>query len=414
MKRTPIPIVAICALACAAGSSFASEPPDGIPVGPWVVAPVAESLWGYDSNPFFATKDGSRRSDRSARHALGAVATLPFRESRLSLAYRGEIVRFDRATLREDTIHDLAADLEVRFSTGDRAFFRSSYTRGLTDTLRFDPGGETVFRGDPYRFRVVEAGAERVVPGRRGYRFRATGQELDFPPGLETSFFEFRGIEVEAEYLEPLGASAWAIVAVRGRRFDHFCEDLDPAGSPCPVAGTPFREERGNQFLAGWTRVTARGSTYSARAGWFELRFPGSDLAAFEGVVGDAEARLRFGPNLWVEGSILRQVYPSFYADNNYFLYEGISVGAGISRTDRWESGCRVSWAVGRYETAASTGGGAPRRDETLRTEAYANLFLPRRFGVRLTLSGERRRSNDARLEFERRAVLVGVFFGWI
>jgi len=369
--------------------------------------------WGYDTNPFYSPDSSEATGEGSSRYSLGLGAVLPFRTSELDLGYRRNRLHYEKTTLNEDTIDEFEGGVGLRSFAGDVIDLRTSLTRGVADTIRFDPGGEAVFRGEPYDYREVSASAQRETPGRSGYLFRAARRDLVFTgDGEAINYFEYRGWDLRGEYRHPLGRTSWGTAAYEGRRFDHFCRTLDPAGTACPGTGIPFREERADAVYLGARGQFAPRSSYSVRLGWLDLGYSGTIDQGYSGPVGDASARFALSYGMWIEATLIRQAYSSFYRNNNFFVYSAGQVGYGIEWGGRWEMVARALYSRTSYDVPDPDG--ILREDDTLRMEAYANLFLPRRFGIRFTVADDRRDSTIAGRGFDRRTFLVGAFFGWL
>jgi hypothetical protein len=400
---------------CATPLRAQGERLDGIPVGRWLLKPVLFAQLGYDTNPFYEGPEGDADSETSARYALGLDGTLPFRESALRLAYRRERLDYENTELTEDTAEDFSGELGLRLATRDEVKVGADLTRGIADTLRFDPGGEIVFRGEPYDLRLVTTTASREVRGRPGYGIQVSRRDLVFPrEEADFNYFEYRGWDFDAEYRHPFGPSTWGTLGYAGKRYRHFCDTVEPGGTPCPDVGVPFREETGDVVYAGFRGALSERSPYRARIGWLDLRYDGTISEGYRGPVGDVDVRVGLSAGTWVAATLTRQVYSSFYLNNNYFVYDAASARAGLGFADRWEVALGATYSRSRYETPAPGSTTGARTDDTLRSEAYANVFLPKRFGIRVVVTDERRSSSDAALDFDRRTFFAGAFFGWL
>jgi hypothetical protein len=412
--RRGSPFVLALSLAAAPGADSRAQdmPAEGIPVGPWLVSPLVAAQWGYDSNPFYSRESSGAVSEASQRYSLGLAAALPFRSSALRVGYRRDLLRFQRTVLTADTVDDVDAELDLRFASSDRVGLKTAWTEGVADTLRFDPGGETVFRGAPYRLREISATAARDVAGARGYEVRWTRRDLVFPrEDVTIDYFEYRGWDLDAGYRVPFGRTISGTVSYGGRRYQHFCNTVEPSGAACPPLGTPFREESGDSILVGLRGAVSERSPYSVRAGWLDLGYRGSIEKGYRGPVGDASIRVGLSANAWVEANLTRQAYSSFFLNNNYFTYAAVQAKVGANFSDRWEIAVGGLYSRSRYGVPDAEG--RVRRDDTFRAEAYANLFLPRRFGLRFTVTDDRRDSTIDGFGFDRRTFFVGAFFGW-
>lgn len=414
-RGLPLAVLLVTAGPSVPPATAQGEGLDGIPAGPWLLKPLLFAQFGYDTNPFYEGPEGDADSEASARYALGLEGVLPFRESALRLAYRRDRLDYENTVLPEDTAEDFSGEMQLRFPTQDRVTVEAGLTRGIADTLRFDPGGEVVFRGEPYDLRVVTTTASREVRGRPGYGFQVSRRDLVFPrEGAEFNYFEYRGWDFDGEYRQPFGPSTWGTLGYAGKRYRHFCDTVEPGGTPCPEVGVPFREESGDAVYAGVRGALSERSPYRVRIGWLDLGYAGAISEGYRGPVGDVDVQVGLSAGTWVAATLTRQVYSSFVPNNNYFVYDAASGRAGLRFADRWEVAVGATYSRSRYETPAPGSTTGARIDDTLRSEAYANLFLPRRFGIRMAVTDERRSSSDPALDFDRRTFFAGAFFGWL
>lgn len=414
-RRHRLGVLLVTAGFCAPPVAAQGEGLDGIPAGPWLLKPLVFAQFGYDTNPFYEGPEADTDPEGSARYALGLAGTLPIRQSALRLAYRRDRLDYRETTLTEDTAEDFSGELRLGFPTRDEVSVGAELTRGIADTLRFDPGGEVVFRGEPYDLRVLTAAASREVRGRPGYGFQVSRRDLVFPrEEAQFNYFEYRGWDFDAEYRHPFGPSTWGTLGYAGKRYRHFCDTVEPSGAPCPAVGAPFREETGDAVYAGVRGALSERSPYRARVGWLDLGYAGTITEGYRGLVGDLDVRIGLSVGTWVSAALTRQVYSSFYLNNNYFVYDAASARAGLNFADRWEVAIGATYSRSRYDTPVPGSTTGARIDDTLRSEAYANLFLPRRFGIRMAVTDERRSSSDPALEFDRRTFFAGAFFGWL
>ena len=410
-------IVLVLGAACAAASSrsAASDLPEGMLVGPWILAPSLTSGFAYDTNVFLASSTSTSSgtiSDRVLRVTPGLVAALPFRESLLKLDYSVTRLDYGKTPLERNLSRDAGIDLALNFSTQDRLSLRANRNLGVAETLAFDPGGEVVFRGQGFDLTTYEIEAAREVFGHRGYRVRLSREALSFDPGTTVAFFEFRGIDAEVDYREPLSPRFWAVGDYEGRRYDHFLAD-EPTGSH-----EPFRKEDSDVVRVGLQGQLGEREPFLVRVGWGRFRFPGSEGSEYRGIVADASLVIRSVGRTELELGLQRRPWPSFFLNNNYYLVNS----ANLRLSRRWlqysTMGIEGWWQEATYGDPVPMNvpqqPGLTRVDRTLRASVYANLMIRERLGVRISVDENHRNSNYLGAGFEGRVYFAGIVLGWI
>ena len=401
------------------------EPPPGVPMGPWVVAPLIVTGYTYESNPFFRADELDPVSERILEISPEIVATLPFRNSRLSLEGRYTSFEYENRATGDDDALDLSADLDLAFYSGDRLRIGYGVLDGTSRTLAFDECGESVFNGEPYRFDRYEFELSRAQTGRRGYEVAVRNSSVDFDED-QGSFFEFDGWETDVEYREPLSASSWLLARFSGRRFDQFRS----GGS----RDAPFRTESTDAGFLG-VRGVRQELSYDVAVGWARSEYELSDETApggrprsdFRDAVWSASVTRRLGPLDEVLLRTERRVFASFFRDNNYYL--STRTRAQWTRRLRGRSSVwlLIEYATNDYPDPVDTNGdGEPdvvREDHLWDVGIYGTVAVWRKLGIRVDVRHRRRDSNyvfettDGTLlsaDYEGLRAFVGVTLGWI
>jgi hypothetical protein len=400
-------------------------PPPGVPMGPWLVAPLIVSGYTYESNPFFRADEFDPASERILEIGPEIVATLPFRNSRLSLEGRYTSYEYENRATGDDDALDLSADLDLAFYSGDRLRIGYGVLDGTSRTLAFDEGGESVFNGEPYRFDRYSLEMSRAVAGRRGYEVSVRNSSVEFDEDLGT-FFEFDGWETDVEYREPVSGYAWLLARYAGRRFDQF-RSGDSRDAPFQKESTDagfvgvrgVRQELSYEVAVGWAR-----SEYE----WTEETTPGGPPRSdFRGAVWNASVTRRLGPRDEVLVRTERRAFSSFFRDNNYYL--STRTKAQWTRRLRGRSSVWLSaeYATNDYpDPVDANGDGEPdvlREDHLWDIGIYGTVAVWRKLGFRVDV---RHRSRDSNFVFETTdgvlssadykglRAFVGVTLGWI
>ncbi len=392
------------------GRVVASEVPEGLPAGPWVLSPALEANYGWDSNLFYTSSVAGPVSDTVLTAAPSLIASLPFRNSLSRLGYKAVWTRYGSTTLDRELVQDLGADLTLNFSTLDRLGIRAHETQGVAFN-QVDQGGATVFRGDPYDYSTQSIEGAREEYGHRGYKVRLTREVLNFPPETTVGYFEFSGYNGYFEYREPLSRILWLVGSYEGRRYDNFLAN-DKAYS-----GNPYRTERSDLLWIGLHGLVAPKDIFSLRLGWGDFRFPGGPGAGFRGVVVDGLLQVHAGPSTRLEFTATRRPWPAFFFSDNYYITERL----GLKVEHTWPRQSRVGLETSAerflFESLpvpeAALPAGFARKDNGLRALLYANLMVSRQFGFRVSVERSNRDSNYVFAAYRRTAYFGGIILGW-
>lgn len=410
--------VAVAALAASGRSILAADPAvaDGIPVGAWILQPLVSASYGYDSNIFLQSSVNAPKADDIGRLRAALRAALPFRNSVLVLSGAQDWRYYRQNPLSQNGNTTLGARLLLNFSSRDSLDMAATGVDGVADAYVFDPGGEVAFTGEPFRYVQAQVALQRDVYGKRGYLLRITPQRMHFDRQVSQAFFDYEGFGAEGEYREPISPRTWLIANAETRRFDHFCYGTDPDGNPCPGDAAPFRKEHDDLVYLGVRGGLAREQAFYAKVGWGAYRFDPSNGSDYRGPLGEGSISLSPSPSSRFTILVARRVYPSFYFNNNYYLWDMMDLGYEFNTRRRWSTGVELTLSRNLYPDPTPPDyvtGGAPRRDRTARLEAYANLLLGDRWGLRISTILQQRRSNDINSEYRGASYLAGIFFGW-
>ena len=388
----------------------ADEPPPGIVVGVVILQPVLEIGGESTTNPFYEPPERDPQADDILTTGVGLAAIIPFRESRVDLAagYR----RYDYRTSvvdRDDEVFGRAA-VDLAFSTFDHLELAVERQEGLAQATLVDPGGEFTFDGQPFATNMYAARAWREEPGRRGYEVRASHTDLNFEEGVDVQYFDYRGLDLSAEYREPLNPRLWLTATYAGRRYNQYLTTDPP--------GTLFREEISDMVYAGFRGLAGPRRSFFGRIGWGDFRFPGGTASDYSGVVADGGVRWTIGTRAVLEGDVWQLPYPSLFANQNYFLTRGARAGVRYVATRRFTVGGSFSWSRARYGDPLVNPGdpqeGLIREDDRTAYLVYANLQVRNTLGLRAEARRESRDSNYEGVGYDLDSLFVGVSLGWI
>jgi hypothetical protein len=385
------------ALLLAAAPARAQEIPEGIPVGPWVLAPSFRTAYEIDSNVFFQNESRSE-SDRVARYQGAIRAALPFRNSLVELDYAASKEVLDVNDVPRDLVQILEARVELQFRSGDQLVLRDLYRRDFARSEQVDAGGEQVFDGEPYNVNRWEVELSRDDPGRQGYEVRIRRQDFVYEGEENIQFFDYRGFHNSFEYRQPVpGDRSW-VVRYSTRRFNHYL----PRGAGGAV-GVPFREETTDSFEFGLRGSLGEGQPYRIRLGYGRFRYDEREVRSeFDGLVGSAAWSLQLGGRTQLNLEAVRRTLPSNF--ESYYINNAIA--AELEREWlRSEGGTELELRRNDY---ADT-----RRDDSFRVDVYWRWRVHERLRFEISTFHARRSSNEDFADYEATGLETAVALGW-
>lgn len=411
-RRAAIVIVCAACVGAARAQPVERAPnPVGFPVGPVIIAPSLTAGYAYDSNVFLRPSSENPTSDQVLTLQPAFFLTVPFSNSSFRF---GDTLRYTDYAKTVQTngklSNDATADLNLRFGSLDELILSAHNIAGVAETLAFDPGGEVSFAGKSYKLHSEALLAKREVVGARGYRVGLTRNALRFDPGQEIFFFNYRGFDGEASYLEPMSSNTHLSFGYLGARYDHF--DISPGADPYAV----FRTEAGDTFFAAIEGRLSPRQPYNVSVGWERLSFTGNDYPDFSGIVVRANASFIVGGGTTIATSLSRQPYRSFFTANNFYVSDQVYVGVLRDFEGIAVVGVDASVSRSRYRAAVPAGepsAGTVRSDQAFSLEAYANLTIRERVIFRLSVSETRKNSNYPGADYDATTVFGGFIFGW-
>jgi hypothetical protein len=410
-RRAAVWIVAL-AVGGVASAQSASEPSEyvGFQAGGAVIAPSLTAGYTYNTNINQRPAGQDPQPDGMLTLQPALLLTVPFSNS--SFQFGDVLTYFDYSEAIQTegkTANDAVAELNLNFGSRDSLEISAHNVAGVAQTL-FDPGNQVTFQGNSYNLHTEAISFLRVVSGARGYRFALSRTAVRFEPSTTVQFYNFRGFDGGAEYLEPLSPNTRLSFGYLGSRYDHFDAD-DPT--------TLLRSEAGDTIFGQVEGQLGPRQPYLVRLGWQRLMFTGPDAAAaddFSGIVGQARLSAIVGGGTMITFQIQRQPYRSFVQPNNYYLYDAISGWVERVFPQGSSVGGLVGFSMNSYNQPTSDPNSSStyyRQDRRVQLEAYANLALAKHVLFRVTLARNRRSSNAPDAGYIEKILFGGFVFGW-
>lgn len=413
-RRWPRRVAGCLAVGLACGAACAQSTVDlsrivGFSAGPFVIAPTLATSYAYDSNVFFLSESSEPSGDEVLVVQPGVVLTLPFSNSVFRLGDSLKWTDYQKTPQTAGkTANDALGQLILNFGTSDRLQLTAHSISGVAETQAFDPGGEVTFQGHAYDLHTELVSLSREESNIRGYRFSLQRNALHFDPDENVLFFNFRGFDGEAAYLEPLSSNTRLAVGYLGTRYDHYNTD-DPY--------VIDRTEAGDALYAQLEGRLGPRQPFSIRLGWERLNFVSNNADSagdYSGLVGQASLSAVAGGGVTFTVRAQRQPFRSFFEQNNFYVFD--LIGLQIARPFPQGSEFGGSLEIFRSSYPEPTPEDAPtvyRRDKTRRLEAYANLALRDHVALRFEIEKNWRYSNSEGADYNALAISGGIVFGW-
>lgn len=401
LSRFPV-LVAGIALAGAATAARADSMPDGIIVGPWIIAPSLTTSYEAEDNVFLE-KDNDAVDDRVTTFAGDIRAWLPFSNSRLELGYRASKEDYAESVFPRDTTEQAHVRLELNFKTGDTLSFSDDYRRDFARSEEVDVGGELTFNGEPYNLNRWQVELSRTDPGRQGYVIRVRRQDFIYEGEQDIGFFEYRGFHNVFEYRQPLPEGRNWVMRYESKRFNHY----DPEGA----VGVPFRQEVTDAVQFGLRGFLGPQQPFRVHLGYGRFRYDGQKESKFEGIVGTASWRLRLGGRTKLDLEAIRRPLPSNFETH----YINNAVRAELAREWlRFEAGTELELVKNDYaDDVVDLDCSGRRKDDTYEVDVHWGWRVHERLKFRISSFHAKRSSTCDSADYSATGFQTGFSVGW-
>lgn len=418
VARRRVGLVTLVLVLCTGVSRAQPEMPEGLPAGPWLLAPSLSNQFQIDNNLF---RDDESTGSEKISSVTGALrASLPFRSSLLQLSYAATKRNYESVSLSRDLAQDLGVMLRFDFSSGDQLIVRDDFRRDFTRLRELDVlGNEVVFSGQPYNVNRWSAQLTREVPQRQGYDVQVRRTDFNFEGESQVGIFDYRGFDTDFEYRQPLPASRWWIVHYSMRRFNNY-------ESNCPSrVGIPFRKEESDSLQTGLRGRLGPDHSYFVRLGYVRFRLeedgvaacrsqePGAGSTEYDGAAGQAGWRLRLGDRTDIVLGAYRQPLPSGF--NTYYIVNELRAELQRDLFQRGRLGLVTRLGRNEYGKLIDQAGcdQIHRKDNRLDVEGEFTWLVHPRIGLQLAALHERRGSNCEINDYRAMQLGAGLVLGW-
>jgi hypothetical protein len=387
----------------AVSATLAQQPPTGLELGPWVVAPTLSTGYAVDDNVFYENEDNAD-SDRITTLRGDVRAVLPFHKSQLQLDYtvakeHYQTIEFDRDVMQEGKV-----DLRLAFRSGDelrlRDTYRSDFARAEIEGLGDETG---FFRGEPFSLNRWEVEFGRTDPRRQGYVIHVEREDFIYDEQVDIGSLEHRGFRNFFEYRQPLPANRSWVMRYDTRRFNYY--------RPSDPVGVPLRNETTDALLFGLRGFLGEGRPYRIHLGYALFRYEGDVYTKFQGIVGTAAWALRLGGRTRLDIEAIRRPLPS-----NFETYYINNAGrAALAREwQRFDTGAEIELTKNVYaDEIIGYACDGPRRDFLAGGEIFGTWHAHERMRFRVSAFHKVRSSNCELADYVANGIETAVSTGW-
>ncbi len=401
----------------ASGGAFAQSAIDeinleGIKAGIAVIAPSLTVGYAYDTNVLQLPTDANPppEPDQVLTLQPALLLTIPFSNSSFRFGDVLTYVDYNKTPQTQGkTSNDAMAELTLNFGSLDQLQLSAHNVAGVAETIAFDPGGEVGFQGNNFTLHNEAVTFSRVLPGARGYRFGLERNALRFDTTAVGNFYNYRGFDGEAAFVQPLSSATRLAFGYLGTRYDQY-DASDPS--------TVSRTESGDIVYFQIEGQLGPRQPYMARLGWERLTFGDSDPdagGAFSGVVGQASLSAIVGGGTAFTVFVQRQPYRSYDQFNSYYLSDVVAGTVERLFLKGTSVGGSLLFGMNGYSQPTPQGDSSYyRQDRRVQLEAHANIALAERVAFRVSLARNRRYSNAPGADYNNTVVFGGFVLGWI
>jgi hypothetical protein len=409
-RRRAAGCIAAAVLWGGARAQSASDPTNlvGFSAGPVVIAPSLTTGYAYNSNVFLNSAEVNTTGDQVLTVEPALQLAVPFSNSVFRVADTLKWTDYQHTPQTAGkTANDALGELILNFGSTDKLGLSAHSITGVAETQAFDPGGEVTFKGNAFQYHTELVSIARENSGARGYRVSVQRNALRFDPDQEVFFFNYRGFDGEAAYLQPLSSNTRLAIGYLGTRYDHFRTEAPDVVDRTEQGDTIYGQLEG--------RLGPR-QPYTVRLGWERLAFTGNDAKDFTGPIGQANFAAIVGGGAVITVRAQSQPFRSFFLTNNFYVFQLIGTQIVRHFPQGSEFGGNFDYfrsSYGEPVPTGSTGEGVYRRDKAVRLEAYASLAFRDRVALRLSVAKNKKYSNYPGADYDAIEVFGGFVFGW-
>jgi len=420
-------------------ASTDQEVPDGLPVGPVLVAPWFQTEVLADDNVFRRSEVQNPLPDVVTTVWGGVTAMIPVRMSNLEIGYEGRTFSYRDSNFAGTTTHTGSLVFDLNFSSYNTLHLEETYTSGATELQRFS-GEEIIRQGVPFSRNLWAVEWLRKVAQRPAWRARIERSDLRYRPdeliifaGPEDQLIPWldqEGWNVEYEYQQPFYRRGWLTAKYNARRQDQFEPGSESNLEPPVPDSVPLRREVYDGLEFGYRGLIGRNQPLIVSVGYGRFGFrdvQGSDEPSdFRGLVGNILWRLPVGGLSNMDVSLNRRPLSSIY--NTYYIVNELRVRFDhrFREVSRW--GVNLLASSNRYGDIVRTTptGFAPfcdedldgasdfiRRDRGRQVEGFWEWFIQPRVALRMAATHRRRNSNCDDVSYRSNGLSMTFKVGW-
>jgi len=381
---------------------------EGIPAGHLLLYPSLSIDYRQDSNIFYlnsSTANGAILSSGVVLIKPRILVDLPLGESRIRWSYSPAFRDYTNASVTQSNrvSHFFDFEAALKPTSSLSIVVKDHLVRGTSELREVDPGGETTFGLVPFLLQEPEVDFTMDLGGRQGVSLIPRYTSVRFSDAGTASFFDYRrrGLETRYNYKTSPASVLYGFVNFEATDEQREQGSLQNVTSSTRAIGVGLRRTV-NQIL-----VT------SLSGGYLTLNFKGAGINDYSGPVLEGNTAWRLTDTSRLEVRLGRQVYPSFFGDNNFYLdnYGGLQFTQQVGRNAYWTfSGAYQANLYPLHDAALNL----RRRDSGEVLEVGAGYRLLQSTRLFVGYNHERRRSNYDPAEYEVDRVSFRINMGWM
>jgi putative beta-barrel porin BBP2 len=380
----------------------------GIPAGHVVLYPSLSIDYRHDSNIFYlnsSTANGEILSSGVVLIRPRLMVDLPLGASGIRWSYSPAFRDYTNASVSQSNRVSHFFDLEAALKPASSLLIvvKDHLVRGTSELREVDPGGETTFGLVPFVLHEPEVDFTMDLGGRQGVSLIPRYTSVRFSDSGAASFFDYRrrGLEGRYNYKTSPSSVLYGFLNFEG------ADQSRERGSLQTVTSST------RAFGVGLRRTVNRILVTSISGAYLTLNFNATGTNNYSGPVLEGNTSWLLTDTSRLEVRLGRQVYPSYFGDNNFYLdnYGGLQFTQQIGRNSYWTFS--AAYQANRYPLHDPTLN-LRRRDSAEVLEMGAGYRFLRSTRLFVGYNHERRRSNYEPAEYEVDRVSFRIDMGWM
>jgi hypothetical protein len=290
--------------------------------------PTLAIEYSYNDNVFYVNKLDEKNVIGSGITSIRPqfLFNLPFGSDEVRFSYSPQLRHYGSQqyadTVSQDSPRKQAFshyfDVAGTFHFGPSVTlqFNEHLLRGTQELRNVDPGGEVVFGTVPFLLNNADMELRVNLGARSGFSVLPTYSSVAFEQAEQAAFYDYATHGLEGRYNHLLSNATTFYVS-------YGIDTTDQSRHTSVFGDVTIDTQRAG---VGLTRVLNRSVQANAFVGYTSMKFTGGSDTNFSGMVFSAGTHWQLSDVSRLDVTLLQQPYQSFFVNNNYYLYRGISL----------------------------------------------------------------------------------------